>query len=40
MEYRIGGGDDVEALHNNGKLISRINEMGGRRMMEVRLIDA
>ncbi|KAL9123106.1 MAG: hypothetical protein Q9187_000335 [Circinaria calcarea] len=36
----IGGGDDVEALHNKGELISKIKEMGGKRMMEVRLIDA
>lgn len=39
-ECRIGGGDDIEALHNNGELIDKIKNMGGKRMMEIRLRDA
>ncbi|KAF2815760.1 glutaredoxin [Mytilinidion resinicola] len=35
----IGGGDDVEALHQKGKLDSTIRSMGGRRIVEVTKIE-
>ncbi|KAK2798337.1 hypothetical protein FQN51_007737 [Onygenales sp. PD_10] len=31
----IGGGDDVEALHNNNELASKIKSFGGKRIMEI-----
>lgn len=31
----IGGGDDVESLHNEGKIESTISSMGGKRVMKV-----
>ena len=31
----IGGGDDVEALHDDDKLVSTISSMGGKRVMKV-----
>ena len=31
----IGGGDDVEALHEDDKLVSTISSMGGKRVMKV-----
>lgn len=36
----IGGGDDVEALHNEGKLIETVKTMGGKRIMSVDLKPA
>ena len=36
----IGGGDDVEALHNNGELMEKIKIMGGKRIMEAVLKSA
>lgn len=33
----IGGGDDVEALDENGKLIDKVKSMGGKRIVEARL---
>ena len=33
----IGGGDDVEALHNHGELIEKVKTMGGKRIMEATL---
>ncbi|KAF2492469.1 glutaredoxin [Lophium mytilinum] len=35
----IGGGDDVEALHQKGKLESTIRSMGGKRVVEVTKIE-
>lgn len=32
----IGGGDDVAALHEDGKLVETIKAMGGKRIMEVK----
>ena len=31
----IGGGDDVQALHDNGKIIDSIKVMGGKRIVSV-----
>lgn len=31
----IGGGDDIEALHNDEKMVSTISSMGGKRIMKV-----
>ena len=31
----IGGGDDVQQLHNDDKLASTISSMGGKRMTKV-----
>ena len=31
----IGGGDDVEGLHNDEKIESTISSMGGKRIMKV-----
>ena len=36
----IGGGDDMEALHNNGELIEKVKIMGGKRIMEATLKNA
>lgn len=33
----IGGGDDVEALDTKGELVDKIRNMGGKRIMEVKL---
>jgi len=33
----IGGGDDVESLHETGKLIETVKSMGGKRIMEAEL---
>ncbi|KAF2196004.1 glutaredoxin, partial [Delitschia confertaspora ATCC 74209] len=30
----IGGGDEVSALHDSGKLLDTVNSMGGKRIME------
>jgi len=35
----IGGGDDVEELHQKGKLVSTIKSMGGKRVVEVTKIE-
>lgn len=35
----IGGGDDVEALHQRGKLIDTVKSMGAKRIVEVSLIE-
>lgn len=35
----IGGGDDVEELHQSNKLVAMIKKMGGKRMMEVSKIE-
>jgi len=35
----LGGGDDVEALHNAETLIKRIEEMGGKRIMEMKKVN-
>ncbi|KXS93919.1 hypothetical protein AC578_9795 [Pseudocercospora eumusae] len=32
----IGGGDDIEALHNDHKLIDKVTSMGGKRIMSIR----
>lgn len=32
----IGGGDDVAALHADGKLAETVKAMGGKRVMEVK----
>ena len=32
----IGGGDDVAALHADGKLVEIVKAMGGKRVMEVK----
>lgn len=29
----IGGGDDIEALHNSGKIVETVLSMGGKRIM-------
>jgi len=34
----IGGGDDVEALHLNNELIDKVQTMGGKRIMEAKLV--
>lgn len=31
----IGGGDDIQALHDSGKLIHKVKAMGGKRVMSV-----
>lgn len=31
----IGGGDDIEQLHNEGKLIETIQSLGGKRIVEI-----
>lgn len=31
----IGGGDDVQELHENGKLAETVKTMGGKRVMSV-----
>ena len=31
----IGGGDDVEDLHNEDKLMSTVSSMGGKRVFKV-----
>ena len=36
----IGGGDDVEELDNDSKLIDKIKSMGGKRIMEAKLKEA
>ncbi|QIX02247.1 hypothetical protein AMS68_007764 [Peltaster fructicola] len=36
----IGGGDDIQRLHTEGKLIDTIKNFGGKRIMEVKLADA
>lgn len=33
----IGGGDEVESLHEKGELVRKIKDMGGKRIMEARL---
>lgn len=35
----IGGGDDIEALHKEGELANTIKKMGGKRIMEVTLVE-
>ena len=35
----IGGGDEVEALHLDGKIIDKVKSMAGKRIMEARLLD-
>ncbi|EMD00979.1 hypothetical protein BAUCODRAFT_42814, partial [Baudoinia panamericana UAMH 10762] len=32
----IGGGDDIEALHNDDKLVETVQSMGGKRIVEVK----
>lgn len=32
----IGGGDDVQELHENNKLAETVQAMGGKRVMEVK----
>ncbi|KXT17864.1 hypothetical protein AC579_5889 [Pseudocercospora musae] len=32
----IGGGDDIEALHDSHKLIDKVTSMGGKRIMSIR----
>jgi glutaredoxin len=32
----IGGGDDVEALHNGDELVEKVKSMGGKRIVEVK----
>jgi hypothetical protein len=34
----IGGGDDVAALDESDTLISKIKEMGGKRIMEIKKV--
>ncbi|MCJ1425442.1 hypothetical protein MMC29_003341 [Sticta canariensis] len=34
----IGGGDDVEALHESGELVNKVKTMGGKRIMEAKLV--
>ncbi|EON61070.1 hypothetical protein W97_00281 [Coniosporium apollinis CBS 100218] len=36
----IGGGDDVEDLHQRGRIIDTVKSMGGKRIMEARLFEA
>lgn len=36
----IGGGDDIQQLHEDGKLIDTIKNLGGKRVMEVKLADS
>jgi hypothetical protein len=31
----IGGGSEVQALHDEGKLVETVKSMGGKRVMEV-----
>lgn len=33
----IGGGDDIQALHESGKLVDKVRAMGGKRVMSVGL---
>ena len=35
--HSIGGGDDIEMLHEKGELVSTIKELGGKAIMEGRL---
>ncbi|KAF2083160.1 glutaredoxin, partial [Saccharata proteae CBS 121410] len=35
----IGGGDDIEALHNHGKLAETVRSMGGKRIVEAALVE-
>ena len=35
----IGGGDDIEALHQRGKLIDTVKSMGAKRIVEASLIE-
>lgn len=35
----IGGGDDVEALDTGGGLIEKVKSMGGKRIMEAKLVS-
>lgn len=35
----IGGGDDIEALHQRGKLIDTVKRMGAKRIVEASLIE-
>ena len=36
----IGGGDEVEVLHQSGLLVEKIKYMGGKRIMEARLKES
>ena len=36
----IGGGDDIQELHEEGQLASMIKEFGGRKVIEAKLIQA
>ncbi|MCJ1448677.1 MAG: hypothetical protein MMC23_009194, partial [Stictis urceolatum] len=36
----IGGGADVEALHQPGELIAKIKELGGKRIVEAKVLDS
>ena len=35
----IGGGDDVEELHDDDKLVSTVSSMGGKRIMKIQRND-
>lgn len=36
----IGGGDDIQTLHEDGKLEAKIREYGGSQIMKVTLMKA
>lgn len=36
----IGGGDEVQALHENNELIDKVKMMGGKRIMEAKLTNS
>lgn len=35
----IGGGDDIQSLHEDNKLIDTLKNLGGKRVMEVKLAE-
>jgi len=35
----IGGGDDIAALDQSDKLVAKIQEMGGKRIMEAKKVE-
>ena len=35
----IGGGDEVQELHDSDKLVSTISSMGGKRMTKIQKLD-
>jgi glutaredoxin len=38
--HSIGGGDEIEILHENGELIETIQKYGGKRILEIKLLES